>query len=295
MRNKRNLEWESFDPRMDEYTGKRASLETLADGFRFLEGPAWNRKEQKLYFSDIPGNGIYTWSEKAGVELYKPNSYLANGNTLVNDRYLLTCEHGTSRVTKTDLTDGTYTVLADRYEGKELNSPNDVVADAGGHVYFTDPEAGRAHRVGIPRPRPLDFMGVFRIDRLTGAVTLLEKEMEFPNGLCFSPDGKTLYVNDSRKANILAFDVDEKGGLENRRIFSEFQYDGPGCLDGMKCMKDGTILCTAPKGIYVLDKTGVKLGRMFVPEVAANFTCGDSEEELYLTATSSVYRILLKS
>ncbi len=287
------LEWVSFDSRMERLVGNGAALETIAVGFRFLEGPVWLDSQKRLYFSDIPGNGIYTWDERSGVTLFKPNSYLANGNTLLEDRYLLTCEHGTSRVTKTDLTDLTYTVLADRYEGKELNSPNDIIADKDGNIYFTDPEAGRAPRVGIPRPRQLDFQGVYRIDRRTAAVSLVEKNMTFPNGLCFSPDGKTLYVNDSREAQILAFDLEDKGGLINRRVFASFQYDGPGVLDGMKCRSDGYIFCTGPKGLYVLDSTGNLLGRIFTPEVTANFTFGETENEIYLTATSSLYRIQL--
>lgn len=288
------LKWESNSVDMDAFMGNDPLLEILSEGYRFLEGPVWVEKQNCLYFSDIPGNAIYEWSESKGASVFRPNSYLANGNTFDGDRFLISCEHGTSRVTKTDLVDGSYIVLAERYQGKELNSPNDVVVDTDGNIYFTDPAAGRGARVGIPRPQILDFQGVYRVDRKNATVELLEKDMTFPNGLCFSPDGSILYVNDSRESNILAFDVDEKGMLFNKRIFADFTYDGPGVLDGMKCCADGTILCTGPKGIYVIDSFGIVLGRILIPEVVANFTFGETEDVIFLAATSTLYRIKLR-
>ncbi|ORC32721.1 hypothetical protein B4O97_15605 [Marispirochaeta aestuarii] len=288
------VEVEAFNNRFRQIVKNQIFLETLATGFRFLEGPVWIEDQNRLIFSDIPGNALYSWDENKGISLLRPNSYLANGNAYDKDGILITCEHGTSRVSATDLRSGTYTVLADSYNGRCLNSPNDVVLKSDKNIYFTDPMPGRFPRVGIPRPPELSFQGVYMYDRRNAFLYLLEDGLQLPNGLCFSPDEKILYVNDSAQGIIFAFDVGTKGMLENKRIFSSPQGSGDGVLDGMKCTSRGTIFCTGPGGIFIIDEDGDCLGRINIPEVAANFTWGEDERTLYITATSTVYRMKIR-
>ena len=273
--------------------GREPEIERLATGFRFVEGPVWIAEEQRLLFSDIPGNAIYSWSKSGGISLLKPNSYLANGNALDPYGNLITCEHGTSRVTATDLKTGRYTVLADSYAGKALNSPNDVVARSDGSLYFTDPLPGRQPRVGIPRAPELSFQGIYRYDDRSACLYLLDDTFSFPNGLCFSADESQLFVNDSADGTITRFSVDERGMLRDKELWGRVSGDGAGCVDGMKYHPGGYIFCTGPGGIYLMSPGGEQLGRMKMPEVAANLVFNEDFTEIYITATSSLYRITL--
>ncbi len=275
------------------FFAKHPKIEKLVGGFRFVEGPVWIAEEKRLIFSDIPGNAIYSWQEEAGLSMLKPNSYLANGNTLDPYGNLISCEHGTSRITATDLKTGRYSILADSFDGKSLNSPNDVVARSDGSMYFTDPIPGRQPRVGIPRTPELPFCGIYRYDDKTAYLYLLDDTFTTPNGLCFSDDEKRLYVNDSADGSISVFDVDEKGMLKNRIRWSCVQGDGPGCADGMKFHPSGHIFCTGPGGIYLLNPGGNIVCRLKMPEVAANLTFNEDYSAIYVTATSSIYRIRL--
>ncbi len=285
---------ESYSNEFTQLVGRSPRIQILESGFRFIEGPVWISDEQRLIFSDIQGNAIYSWSEAEGLSMLRPNSYLANGNAYDPSGMLITCEHGTSRVTATDLRSGSYTVLAASYNGKALNSPNDVVVKSNGNIYFTDPMPGRCPRVGIPRPQELSFQGVFIYDRTSAFLTLMDDSLLLPNGLCFSPDEEILYVNDSLQGIIFSFDVNDKGLGENRREFSRIISEGPGVLDGMKATSDGFIFCTGPGGIFVIDPSGECLGKILMPEVAANFCWGENERTLYVTATSTVYRLTLE-
>ena len=167
---------------MNEIVGSGSALERVASGFRFLEGPVWNPYEKTLIFSDIMGNGLFKKDPDDSISIFRENSYLANGNTYDRSGRLLTCEHGTSRVTRLEK-DGSMSVLAAHYQGRELNSPNDIIVSRDGSVYFTDPMPGRMARVGIPREQELDFQGVFRIDP-EGTLHLLVDDFSKPNGLC---------------------------------------------------------------------------------------------------------------
>ncbi|MDA3938009.1 MAG: SMP-30/gluconolactonase/LRE family protein [Spirochaetia bacterium] len=284
---------EKFSDDLLKVTGTSPGIEILATDFRFVEGPVWIRDKKKLIFSDIPGNALYSWSEKDGITMIRPNSYLANGNTLDTEGRLVTCEHGTSRISRTDLVTGTYSVLAESYNGKALNSPNDVIVKSDGSIYFTDPLPGRSSRVGIPRSQELSFQGVFKYDDKTSNLLLLDDSFTLPNGLCFSPDESVLFVNDSTFGTITAFDVDSTGIVINKRIWAKAEGGGEGVVDGMKCNKEGYLFCTGPGGIYIFDPTGLCLGRMILPEIAANLTWGDDERTLYVTARTSVYRIFM--
>ena len=188
-------------------------LERIASGFVFTEGPVWDVASGSLIFSDIIGNCLYRWSSRQGLSIFRRPSNMANGNALDRSGRLLTCEHATSRVTRTHH-DGRIEVLASHYAGRELNSPNDIVVKSDGAIYFTDPTSGRSARYGVERPQQLPFQGVYRIDPDSGDVTLLVDDFEKPNGLCFSRDEQKLFINDTARGHIRVFDVRSDGTLE---------------------------------------------------------------------------------
>ncbi len=262
-----------------------AALETVAGSFAFTEGPVWSA-DGYLYFSDIPAGIIRKWSAAEGIVEVNKRSGNANGLTIDNDGRLLACEHGNRRLTATDK-DGKVTVLASKYQGKRLNSPNDVVVKSNGSIYFTDPPYGV-----IDENRELDFQGIYMVDT-DGKLRLLNKEMKCPNGLAFSPDEKILYVVDSSdRMHIKVFDVKEDGSIDNSRIFASFDRKATGPPDGMRIDIQGNVWTSGPGGIWVFNKNGVLLGRIMVPQITANCAWGDDDgKTLYITASTSVYRI----
>lgn len=287
------IRYEIHDDRFRELVDTGEDLKTISTGFRFLEGPVWHPYDRYLLFSDILGNCLYRWSREKGIGVFRAHSYMANGNTLDRQGRLLTCEHATSRVTRTGA-DGSVEVMASHYQGKELNSPNDIVVRSDGGIYFTDPNSGREPRVGVPREKELPFQGVFRINR-DGTLLLLADDFSKPNGLCFSPDEKQLFVNDTDRQHIRAFDVRDDGTLAAGRVWAELTEDLPGVADGMKIDSEGNLYCSGPGGIHVFDPEAVLLGRILLPEFAANFTWGDEDLcSLYLAGTTTLYRLRIK-
>jgi len=270
-------------------------LTRLVTGFRFLEGPAWHPYEYHLTFSDIMGNALYRWYPGTGVHLLRHNSYLSNGNTYDRQGRLITCEHGTSSVSRIE-NDYTRTLLADTYEGRQLNSPNDVIVRSDGLILFTDPTPGRSARVGIPRPRQLNFAGVFSLNPVTGVLTLLADDFSKPNGLCLSLDEKELFVNDTDRQHIRRFSFSSHDTLTGGEVWADIVQDGPGVADGMKISTDNLLFCSAPKGLQIFNANGELTGRLYTPEVAANFTWGGHDmRTLFLTATTSLYSIRTES
>ena len=284
---------EHHDRRMAEIIDGDAELEQVATGFRFLEGPVWDPYEKSLIFSDIMGNGLFKKDQQDVISIFRENSYLANGNTYDRSGRLLTCEHGTSRVTRLEK-DGSTTILASHFQGKELNSPNDIIVSRDDSVFFTDPTPGRMARVGIPREQDLDFQGVFRIDP-HGNLHLLVDDFSKPNGLCLSLDEQYLYVNDTDRQHIRRFRLSSDGSLTDGRLWVDLFGEEPGVADGMKFDSHGYLYCSGPGGVQVYDSEAQLIGRLLTPEVAANFTWGDADlYSLYLTATSSLYRVRVK-
>jgi gluconolactonase len=292
---------EALTTAFSEHLEGAGSLEIVAEGFRFLEGPVWDAKEGRLFFSDIKGNAIYKWFPESGVRFFRENSFLANGNTLDHQGRLVTCEHGTSRLTRTDR-EGRYEVLAASFQGKALNSPNDVIVRSDGLVLFTDPSSGRSESYGIPRPQELDFQGVYAVDPAGGEPVLLVGDFEFPNGLCLSPDERFLYINDTRRAHIRVFPVSAPGKpgeaaparLGPGKVFAEMPLDLPGFADGMKFDSSGLLFCTGPGGILVFDTKGGVVGRIYVPEQTANFAWGGPDyRTLFIAASTRLYAIRL--
>ncbi len=270
-----------------------SSIEQVASGFDFTEGPIWHPGEKSVIFSDILGNSIYRWSETDGVTTLRRNSYMANGNAYDRQGRIITCEHATSRLTRTDFANsGEREVLASHFEGKELNSPNDVVVKSDGAIYFTDPVSGRSAGFGVPRQAELPFSGVYRLEPESGALTLLIDDFAKPNGLCFSPDESLLYVNDTIRQYIRVFDVLADGRVGNGRLFANLTGNKPGVADGMKIDQAGNLYSCGPGGIHIFNQSGDLLGIIETPEVAANFVFGDDDlQTLYITATTSLYRL----
>lgn len=285
------------DPRLARIVAADASLERVAWGFQFLEGPVWLPREHALVFSDIPGDAMYRWDELSStVSVFRQPSHKANGNTLDASGRILTCEHATSRLVRQE-PDGALTVLASHYEGRELNSPNDVVVKSDGSVYFTDPNFGRrATRVGVPRPQEQACQAVYRLDPRSGALTRVADDFDQPNGLCFSLDEARFFVNDSPHGHIRVFDALPSGGLRKGQLWAKLEGAGPGVPDGMKLDVTGNLYCAGPGGIHIFDSYATCLGVLRIPEQAANFCWGGADLcDLYLAASTTLYRVRMQT
>jgi gluconolactonase len=289
-----DLRLEIRDVRIKKIVDSSQSLECIASGFKFLEGPAWHPYEKSLVFSDIKGDCLYRWSAKEGVIPFRKPSHMANGNTYDREGQLLTCEHATSRVTRTER-DGNIVILASHFRGKELNSPNDIVVKSNGTIYFTDPNSGRGPLYGVARDQELPFQGVYRIHPHDQSLDLLVDDFSKPNGLCFSLDEKQLFINDTNRYHIRVFDVAEDGTLKDGRIWAETIGEGEGVPDGMKIDREGYLYCCGPGGVHVFDGAAHCLGVIRTPEKTANFAWGDEDLcGLYITASTTLYRLRVR-
>ncbi len=275
----------------------KTPVERIATGFTFTEGPVWHPLDNCLLFSDMPGDVRRRWDPVRGVAEVRRPSNKCNGMTYDADLNLIVCEHATSLLVR-ERPDGRREILAAHFEGKELNSPNDVCVRSDGSIYFTDPWYGRMPGFGVERPRELGFQGVYRLAKDGSLQLLVDRELfAQPNGLCFSPDERTLYVNDSAKALIRAFAVAADGSLSGGEIFAEGirSETNAGVPDGMKCDAEGNVWVTAPGGVWVYAPSGSLIGELRVPEVVANLAWGgENFRTLFLTATSSVYAVATK-
>ena len=264
-------------------------IHRVATGFGFTEGPAWRDEGGYLVFSDIPGDTLHRFDPSGGVSVHRRPSRKGNGNTVDAAGRLLTCEHAASRLVREEGDE--LVVLADSFEGRELNSPNDVVVAADGSVYFTDPIYGRRDYFGVPRQPELDFRGLYRV-AADGELKLLARDFGQPNGLCFAPDGALLYVNDTEARHIRVYAVDAGGSLSGGEVFAELTGEEPGAPDGMKVDAEGNVWCTGPGGIHVFDIAARLVGVLRVPETVGNFAWGGAtRHDLYICATASLYRL----
>ncbi|WCB95333.1 Gluconolactonase [Baekduia alba] len=282
---------------LDDLLGPDAAPERLVEGLGFTEGPAWHPGERRLYFSDVPGDARWRWGEQDGLELVARPAQMSNGSAFAPDLSLVVCEHATSRVVAW-APDGAVRILASAHQGRQLNSPNDVCVASDGTVYFTDPTYGRsaAHGHGVDRPPELDVRGLYRVDPATGALTCEHDGFDQPNGLCLSPDERLLYVNDTPRAQVLAFPRRPDGRLATPRVFAPDVGDGRfehGIVDGMACDVHGNLWTTGPGGIWVFDRRGARLGVLAFDEPnVGNLTWGGRAwDELFVCATGSVYRL----
>jgi gluconolactonase len=291
------------DPRLHDLVAPDAPIERVAGGLGFTEGPIWRRGE--LLFSDIPNDRIVRWRRlPEGPEVTTFATGMSNGLTLDKQGRLLAAEHVGRRVTRI-ADDGARTVLAERFQGKRLNSPNDIVVKSDGTIYFTDPPYGvQRGRPGQVRPpqwwtqpipgRELTNQGVYRL-LPDGTLQLLVDDFALPNGLAFSPDESVLYIDDSAHKHIRAFDVKADGTLTGSRVLLDMASNDEGVPDGLKVDVHGNVFCTGPGGVWVCRADGTFLGRIVLPELPANLGWGEDGTVLFLTARTSLYRLATKT
>ena len=284
-----------FEDLIDPY----APVGQVGTGFEFTEGPIWHPVDQYLLFSDMPADVRRRWDARRGVVEVRRPSNKCNGMTYDAELNLIVCEHATSSLIR-ERPDGRREVLASHFENQELNSPNDVCVHSSGAIYFSDPWYGRMPVYGVERPRQLGFQGVYRVPPGGGAPKLVVDRHLFdqPNGLCFSPDERVLYVNDTVQALIRVFDVECRWLARPIRASSPAESarnSSPALPDGMKCDQRGNVWVTAPGGVWVYSPAGELLGKVRLPEMVANLAWGGADfRTLYLTATHSVYAIPTK-
>ena len=269
-----------------------ARLEKVVGGFGFTEGPIWHPEENWLLFSDIQESHQFKWCEEKGLRTFRRPSNQGNGNCFDKDGAVITCEHASSHLVRHDHAGKRVTAIATHFEGRQLNSPNDVVCDTKGRIWFTDPNFGRIREdLGVLRDQELDFQGVFRLDP-DGSLHCVARNYQQPNGLCLSIDERQLFVNDSWGGHIRLHDIDDAGNLSDGVVWADISGEGQGVPDGMKCTESGHILCNGPGGVHILDNTGVTLGVILTPEKSTNFCfAGPKSGLLFITASTSVYRI----
>lgn len=298
------------DPRINQLIPANAKLEKLAEGFEWAEGPLWLPQEQALVFTDIPKNTIYKWKQGEGISVYlRPAGYVgedppgfelgANGLNLSPAGELVMCDHGNRCISQLNTQNFTKKVLADRFAGKRLNSPNDGVFKSNGDFYFTDPPYGLAGLNQNPK-KELPFNGVYRLSK-DGELTLLTKELTYPNGIAFSPDEKTLYVaqSDPDKAIWMAFNVKEDGTISDGRILFDatpwVKQRKKGLPDGLSVDESGNLFAAGPGGVIILSPKGEHLGTIATGEATSNCAFGDDGSVLYITADMYLCRITLST
>lgn len=290
------LSFESFHEEFFELIDVNQDLNIECDGFTFIEGPIWNKASQCLTFNDIPESKTYRYSKEHGVELLREDTHKANGNAYDLDGNIIVCEHVRSCISRTDDQGKGLEVLVSHYQGKELNSPNDVVVKSNGVIYFTDPRFGRnPSHVGLARPQDLDFQGVFSYHPESKELKLLADDFENPNGLCFGGEEKYLLVNDSPRKLIRKFKVEEDGSLSGGEVFAETVGDEIGLPDGMKVDSQDHVFCCAQGGIHIFDKDGTYLGIIKIPEKAGNCAFGgENMDTLFVAASTTMYSFKIK-
>jgi gluconolactonase len=285
--------FEVHDPAFARFVMFNAPVKRLCTGFDWVEGPVWFGDQNCLLFSDIPSNRIMRWSED-GVSVFRSPSNYTNGHTRDRQGRLVSCEHGTRRVTRTEW-DGAITVVADGYQGKPLNSPNDVIVAPDGAIWFTDPHYGIGTVYeGFKSAQELACQ-VYRVDP-SGQIEVMISDMACPNGLAFSPDGTRLYVADTGRMfhsdpqHIKVFDMADGRPVKGR----VFHTISPGCADGIRCDSEGNLWSSAGDGVHCIAPDGRLLGKILVPEIVSNLCFGGrAKHRLFITATTSVYSVIL--
>lgn len=287
--------FEILDPRFKAFVLPNAPLEKLGEGYRWLEGPVWFADADCLLVSDLPNDRILRWTDSGGVSVYRQPSDFANGHTRDRQGRLIGCSHRGRRITRTEI-DGTITVLADGYRGRRLNSPNDVVVKSDGTIWFSDPPYGiNTDYEGGKQEAELPAT-LYRLDPRDGSLAVVADDFQGPNGLCFSPDERKLYVVETGLQfapdpvhHIRVFDVAEDNTLGHGRVFHQVN---PGHADGIRCDSDGHVWSAAGDGVHCIDPSGALLGKIKVPFTVSNLTFGGrNRSRLFLCAGQTLYAI----
>ncbi|MEP1961945.1 SMP-30/gluconolactonase/LRE family protein [Tateyamaria sp.] len=288
--------FEASDPKFGSYVLGNAPVKQLATGFDWVEGPVWFGDAGCLLFSDIPNNKIMRWTPGQGISVYRAPSNYSNGHTRDLQGRLISCEHGTRRVTRTEY-DGSITVLADQFDGKPLNSPNDVVVKSDGSIWFSDPHYGIMTNYEGFQSEQENPCVVYRFTPETGTLEAMVTDMNCPNGLAFSPDESLLYVADTGRMftddaqHIRVYDCTPDGAISGGRLFHTID---PGIADGIRVDTDGNLWSSAADGVHCIAPDGHVMGKILVPELVSNICFGGrAKHQLYITATTSLYCITL--
>ena len=311
MKYKKTGTLEKVDPALDSIISPGAQAEIIAEGFDWSEGPIWVESHKMLLFSDVPRDTVYKWTEEKGKEVYlTPSGYTdstprggemgSNGLTLDNDGNLILCQCGNRQIAKLDAPFDNpapkYISLANNYNGKKFNSPNDVIVSSKGEIFFTDPPYGLEKHMDDPK-KEIPFQGVFKVQK-DGKVILMTDSLTRPNGLAFLPGERTMIVanSDPDKPNWYAFDMDDKGQFINARIFySAAGYKASkGLPDGFKIDKKGNVIATGPGGLWIFNSVGKLLGRMKFDEATSNVAFSPDEKTLYITNDMNVLRLKMR-
>jgi len=307
------LEFESIDPSFRTIVNSSAESKIICEGLDWCEGPVWIEDQKMLLFSDVPQNIIYKWTEEGGKQVYlEPSGYTSdvkrggeigsNGLTIDNQGKLIICQHGDRRVARMNAPvkapKDDFSTIADNYQGKKFDSPNDIVVAANGDMYFTDPPYGLEKNDRDPL-KEMTYQGVYKVSP-TGKVTLLTDTIKRPNGIALTPDGKTLIIasSDSLKAAYFAYDITAGDSLINGRIFFDatpFVKDAPGLPDGLKVDRNGNIFATGPGGIWVFNKSFKLIGKIHVVSgLASNCAFADDFRTLYITSDDKVIQLKMR-
>ena len=293
------MKFEAYDQQFNALLRADSVLECLASPARWAEGPVWLPGADAVVFSDVKANRMYRWNRDGKITIFREQANYANGNTLDRQGRLISCEHGRRGVSRTD-SDGVARILVDRFDGKRLNSPNDVVVKSDGSLWFSDPPYGIVGDAeGFKSESQIIGCYVYRFDPETGEITAVATDVQRPNGLAFSPDESRLYVADMSivdfplqgRRHLLVYDVIEGRRLSNPRVLAQIE---PGIPDGFRVDQCGNIFCSCEDGILVLAGDGQRIGKIGVPERVSNCTFGGpAQDELFITATTSLYRVRL--
>jgi gluconolactonase len=296
-----------LDPRFDKLVPLNVRVERIVSGRKWVEGPVWNRRDGYLLFSDIPANSVIKWQEGIGANVYlKPSGYTgkppfdgpepgSNGLAFDPQGQLVLAAHGDRRIARLER-NGKQTTLVDRFEGKRINSPNDLVFNSNGDLYFTDPPFGLPKSYDDPR-KELTFQGVYRLTR-SGKLALLTKDIKAPNGIAFSPNENRLYMSNADPANAvwMAYEVKPDGTIENGKVLfnaTAWTKDKPGAPDGMKVDRSGNIFGAGPGGVYVMAPDGTHLGTIDLGAPTGNVAWGEQGSSLFIASNQSIYRLKL--
>ena len=296
-----------LEPKFDKLVPVNAKVERIVSGRKWVEGPVWNRQENYLLFSDIPTNSVMKWQEGKGTSVFlKPSGYTgtapfegpepgSNGLAFDPAGRLVLAEHGDRRIGRLE-SDGKQTTLVDRYQGKRINSPNDVVFKSNGDLYFTDPPFGLPKSYDDPR-KETPFQGVYKYSK-DGKLTLLTQDIKAPNGIAFSPDEKKLYISNAESANAvwMVYDVKADGTIENGKVIFDataWTKNKPGVPDGMKVDREGNIFAAGPGGIHVISPDGKHLGSIETGVPTGNLAWGEDGSSLFITSNTNVFRLKL--
>ena len=290
------MDIEICSPEFLDIIDSHSTLENIAQGFTFAEGPVWDKRNQQLFFVDIIGSKVWKWKPGVGKEVVLDPSGHMNGMTFDLQGRLLVAGWCNRQILRFE-GDGRISTVASHYDGKKFNSPNDIVVKSDGSVYWTDSAGGLVipGMVAQDVQRYLDFQGVFRLSPDGKIVSLAIEDCTYPNGLAFSPDEKLLYVNDTKLAQIRSFEARDDGSMGPGKVFYQLSGDEDGVADGMKVDSKGNVYCTGPGGIHVISPAGKLLGKLKIHGHCTNMAWGDSDwQSLYVTTFNNVYRTRLK-